>query len=86
MDIVAATRMLQSGQRESLKLTAPSVEGDYDYVCTYPAHYQVMWGRLVVTKDVEGYLRANPAAPIVAPGPAALSEDGSQQQPHGHVH
>src|SRR6266568_4930998 len=85
-DIVAATRMLQPGQRESLKLTAPSVEGDYDYVCTYPGHYQVMWGRMVVTKDVEGYLRANPVAPILAPGPGALTEDGSPQQPHGHVH
>jgi azurin len=59
-EILAATKLLENGQRETLKLTAPETEGDYEYVCTYPDHWQVMWGRLVVTKDIDAYLRANP--------------------------
>src|SRR5262249_55867936 len=47
-DILAATRLLREGQSESLKLTAPSEEGVHEYFCTFPGHYQVMWGRLIV--------------------------------------
>ncbi|MEA2709232.1 MAG: hypothetical protein QOF78_1833, partial [Phycisphaerales bacterium] len=59
-DILAATKLLENGQRETLKLTAPEIEGDCEYVCTYPDHWPVMWGQLIVTKDIEAYLRANP--------------------------
>jgi azurin len=83
--ILAATRLLQTGQRQTLKLTAPSVTGDYEYVCTFPGHYQVMWGRLVITKDPEAYLTANPEP--VLPSPASeASLDGSPQHPHDHGH
>ncbi len=70
-DILAATRLLESGARETLKLTAPDAEGDYDYVCTFPGHWPVMWGRLVVTRDVDAYLQKHPVAPI----PAAPKHD-----------
>ena len=39
---------------------APAEPGDYEYVCTFPGHYVIMWGKLVVTKDVDAYLQANP--------------------------
>ena len=58
--ILAATRLLEAGQRETLQLTAPSVEGEYDYVCTFPGHWTGMWGTLVVTRDVDAYLAAHP--------------------------
>jgi azurin len=61
--IIAATRLVDPGDRETLKLTAPADEGDYEYVCTYPDHWQVMWGTLVVTKDIDGYLRTHRAPP-----------------------
>ncbi|MGB7159926.1 MAG: PVC-type heme-binding CxxCH protein [Tepidisphaeraceae bacterium] len=71
-DVLAATKLLENGQKETLKLTAPTTEGDYEYVCTYPDHWQVMWGKLVVTKDIDGYLKAHPdTAP--APAPTAAS-------------
>ncbi|HVY72059.1 MAG TPA: discoidin domain-containing protein, partial [Verrucomicrobiae bacterium] len=70
-EILGATRLIESGQRETLKLTAPSEEGDCEYVCTFPGHYQVMWGRLVVTKDVDAYLQAHPEAPAVGATGAA---------------
>jgi glucose/arabinose dehydrogenase/azurin/lysophospholipase L1-like esterase len=83
-DILAATKLLLPGQRQSLKLTAPSTEGTCEYVCTFPGHYQVMWGQLVVTKDVEAYLQAHPEAPLPTPSPAALLEHGDHEKVHGH--
>jgi azurin len=64
-DILAATKLLEPGQSQALKLTAPKKEGDYDYFCTYPGHWEMMWGRLVVTKDVDAYLQAHPDFNIV---------------------
>src|SRR5260221_5843020 len=83
-DILAATRLLVSGQRETLKLTAPATEGDHEYFCSYPGHYQVMRGWLIVTKDVEAYLQAHPESPqpIVK---ASAGEEG-EDAPHKHAH
>jgi glucose/arabinose dehydrogenase/azurin len=81
-DVLAATKMLQTGEKETVRLTAPTAEGECEYLCTFPGHYQVMRGQLIVTKDVEGYLRANPE-PVLPPS-AVSSEDGSQ--PHAHAH
>ena len=43
-------------------MTAPAAAGEYEYVCTYPGHWEMMWGKLVVTKDVDAYLQAHPDA------------------------
>ncbi len=67
----AASKTIEPGQKETLKITAPAKEGDYEYVCTFPGHWMIMWGRLVVTKDVDAYLEKNPqAAPTTATGAA----------------
>ncbi len=58
--VIAATRLLDADQRETLKVTAPSSEGVYEIVCTYPGHAMLMRGTLIVTKDVDAYLQANP--------------------------
>ncbi len=70
-DIWAATRLLDAAQREVLKLKAPATEGIHEFVCTFPGHGQVMWGQLVVTKDVDAYLAAHPVAPVAQPARAA---------------
>ena len=70
-DILAATKLLNAGETETLKFTAPAAEGDYEYVCTFPGHFQVMWGTLVVTKDVDAYLQAHPMAAAAADAAAA---------------
>jgi glucose/arabinose dehydrogenase/azurin len=67
-NILGATRLLESGTRATLKLTAPTAAGDYEYVCTFPGHWPVMWGRLIVTSDVDAYLAKNPLAPAVGVG------------------
>ena len=43
-------------------VVAPGREGDYEYVCTYPGHWEMMWGTLVVTRDVDAYLQKHPVA------------------------
>jgi azurin len=76
-DILAATKLLEPGQKATLNLTAPNEPGDYEYVCTYPGHWMIMWGQLVVTRDVDGYLQAHPEANL--PAPTAATE-------HEHEH
>ena len=67
-EVLGATKLLEPGQRETLKMTAPSREGDYEYVCTYPGHWEMMWGTLVVTRDVDAYLQKNPQPPTGSAG------------------
>ncbi len=57
---IDATHMLEPGQKEKLQVKAPSKEGEYEYVCTFPGHAVIMNGKLIVTKDVDAYLEANP--------------------------
>lgn len=47
-EILAATRLLEPGQRETIKLKAPSQPGEYEFVCTFPGHAVLMWGTLSV--------------------------------------
>ena len=72
--VVGATRLVESGNRATLKLTAPTQVGDYEYICTFPGHWPVMWGRLVVTTDVDDYLAKHPIAP--AAGGTHAHEEG----------
>jgi azurin len=65
-EIIAASKMLEAGQAETMKITAPRTEGVYEFVCTFPGHWALMHGEIVVTKDVDAYLKANPP-----PAPAA---------------
>ena len=65
VEIIAATKLLEAGQSATLSITVPNNLGDYDYVCTFPGHAAVMWGRMVVTRDVDAYLQANPQPPII---------------------
>jgi hypothetical protein len=78
-DIIAATKLIEPGQKAALKVNAPAKEGDYDYVCTYPGHWELMWGRLVVTKDVDAYLQAHPDSALPNTGAKAM-HDHSQMK------
>jgi azurin len=46
--VLGATKLVESGQKETLHLTAPTKEGVYEFVCTFPGHWAVMQGKLVV--------------------------------------
>lgn len=49
-EILAATKLLEPGQRETIKLKAPGKPGEYEFVCTFPGHAVLMWGVLSVGK------------------------------------
>ncbi|MDB6171033.1 MAG: hypothetical protein JWL59_344 [Chthoniobacteraceae bacterium] len=46
--ILAGSKMLEPGQKEKLALVAPTAPGEYEYVCTFPGHWPIMWGKLIV--------------------------------------
>ena len=46
--ILAHTKMVGSGESDTLKLTAPTEPGTYPYLCTFPGHFALMHGKLIV--------------------------------------
>jgi azurin len=49
-NILAATKLLEPGQKETIKMRAPGKPGEYEFVCTFPGHAVLMWGTLSVVK------------------------------------
>ena len=49
-NVLFHTNLIQPETTETLYFTAPSVPGDYQYVCTYPGHAALMIGKLKVVK------------------------------------
>jgi len=48
-EVIARIDLIGSGERGEIELDAPAVPGDYPYLCTFPAHFQVgMRGTLTV--------------------------------------
>ena len=47
--IIAATRLLGPNERDTVTFTAPDKPGRYEFLCSFPGHYQVgMRGVLIV--------------------------------------
>jgi azurin len=47
--VVAATKLLGPNERDAVTFTAPSAPGRYEFVCSFPGHFQVgMRGVLIV--------------------------------------
>ncbi|HRJ11113.1 MAG TPA: GDSL-type esterase/lipase family protein [Prosthecobacter sp.] len=46
--ILHHTRMLMQNESETLRFTAPEMAGAYPYICTFPGHWLVMKGEMVV--------------------------------------
>lgn len=46
--VLHATRMLQAGESVRLQFVAPEREGNYPYICTFPAHWITMKGVMEV--------------------------------------
>jgi len=47
--ILAATKLLGPKERDTVTFTAPTTPGRYEFLCTFPGHYQVgMRGVLIV--------------------------------------
>lgn len=48
--VIYHTNLLQPGTNEAIYFTAPTLPGDYTYVCTVPGHFYVMQGVLRVVR------------------------------------
>lgn len=46
--ILAHTKMLGPGESDSIEFTAPTTPGEYWYICTFPGHFALMKGKLIV--------------------------------------
>jgi len=45
--IIAHTKLLGPGEKDTIEFTAPE-PGTYDYLCTFPGHFAVMKGKMIV--------------------------------------
>lgn len=54
--IMHHTPVLVPGKTATLEFTAPTQEGVYPYICTYPGHGMVMYGAMYVSKQGEDQL------------------------------
>ena len=66
--VLAAGRLVQPEQTDSLFFEVPREPGIYPYVCTYPGHWRRMYGALYVVAD----LRAWESDPAGYPATAGL--------------
>lgn len=46
--VIVATRMLGPGESDAVEFPVPSQPGEYPYLCTFPGHFTMMRGWLVV--------------------------------------
>lgn len=46
--VVAASKLLGPKEKDELTFTAPSESGDYPFLCTFPGHFALMKGVMVV--------------------------------------
>ena len=47
-EIIVHTKMLKQEEKEILRFNAPKQPGEYPYMCTFPGHWTIMKGILVV--------------------------------------
>jgi azurin len=46
--IIAKTKLLGPGETDTIDFTAPAQPGEYPFLCTFPGHFALMKGKLVV--------------------------------------
>lgn len=59
-EILWASKLVDHGQEEVIEFTAPTVEGAYPYICSFPGHHLIMRGTMYVTNDLEAFKAKNP--------------------------
>jgi putative heme-binding domain-containing protein len=60
--ILQATALVNPNGRAELNFTAPAQPGRYPYLCTFPGHWRVMRGVLIVADNLADFLAKNPEA------------------------
>ena len=59
-DILWASKLVDHGKEQVIDFTAPTTEGAYPYICSFPGHHLIMRGVLIVSNDPAAYLAKNP--------------------------
>jgi putative heme-binding domain-containing protein len=59
-EILWHSRLVDFGQEQVIEFTAPTQEGAYPYICSFPGHHRLMRGTLYVTENLEQFLAKNP--------------------------
>ncbi|MCA9067002.1 MAG: cytochrome C precursor, partial [Planctomycetaceae bacterium] len=59
-EILWHSQLTDYGQEEVIEFTAPTVEGAYPYICSFPGHHRLMRGTLYVTNNLADFLAKNP--------------------------
>ncbi|MCA9121067.1 MAG: ThuA domain-containing protein [Planctomycetaceae bacterium] len=57
-------QLIDYGQEQVIEFTAPTVEGAYPYICSFPGHHRLMRGMLYVTNNIKEFLAKNPQQEI----------------------
>ncbi|MEM9478991.1 MAG: cupredoxin domain-containing protein [Verrucomicrobiota bacterium] len=47
-DVLHHSSLIQVGKSETIKFDAPSEPGEYPYICTFPGHWMLMQGKMIV--------------------------------------
>lgn len=47
-NLIAYTRMIGGGESDTIGFTAPETPGDYPFLCTFPGHFGLMNGVMIV--------------------------------------
>ena len=63
-DILWHSPLVDYGQEEVIEFTAPTAEGAYPYICSFPGHHRMMRGMLFVTDNLKEFLKKNPQQEI----------------------
>ena len=63
-EILWHSQLVDFGQEEVIEFTAPTKEGAYPYICSFPGHHRLMRGMLYVTNDLKTFLANNPQEQI----------------------
>lgn len=63
-DILWSSKLVDHGQQQVIEFTAPTEEGAYPYICSFPGHHLLMRGTMYVTNDLQAFLAKNPK-PVV---------------------
>jgi len=75
--VLQATRLVQRGESDTIKFSAPTAPGEYPFVCTFPGHWVRMYGVMVVVPSLDAF-EARPTPPA---DPVTGQPLGAQRQP-----
>jgi azurin len=53
--VLGGTRLVQRGESDRIAFTAPSTPGEYNFLCSFPAHWMRMYGVMLVVSSLDAF-------------------------------